>query len=86
MKILITTTVLLAICLISNGCNERTKNGDILHALTPNMETLSETYPEHTADIEVTANTNDRLFQSDSARFWMVDEPSSLSPAPVVRD
>ena len=86
MKKLITTTALLGICFLTNGCNERTQNGNILHALTPNMETLTETYPEHSADIEVNSNTNDRLFQSDSERFWMVDEPSSLSPYPVVRD
>ncbi len=86
MKKIITTSVILGFCALTIGCNERTQNGNIMTALTPNMETLTQTYPEHYAEVEVTTNADDRMFQGDCERFWMVDEPSSLTPVPVVRN
>jgi hypothetical protein len=81
-----TITALLGFSILATGCNERTQNSNILNALTPNMQTLDDTYPEHRASVQVTNNANDRLFQDDSERFWMVDSPSNLSPKPVVRN
>jgi len=86
MKKMISTTALLGFCVFATGCNERTQNGNIMSALTPNMQTLDQTYPDHYADVEVITNANDRMFHGDSARFWMVNSPSSLTPLPVVRD
>ncbi len=86
MKKIFITTAILGACALTIGCNQRTQNGHILSALTPNMETLTQTYPEHYAGVEVTTNAGDRMFQGDCERFWMVDEPSSLTPVPVVRD
>ena len=85
-KKIILTSALLGICVFTIGCNERTQNGNILTSLTPNMQTLDTTYPEHRASEQVTNNANDRLSQDDSERFWMVDSPSTLTPKPVVRN
>ena len=85
MKSIITLSML-GLFVILAGCNERNKNGNLLHSLTPNMSTLDDTYSERVAQVEDNCNANDRMFNGDWDRLFMVDQPSSLTPMPVVRD
>ncbi len=56
----------------------------ILSSLTPSMQGLSQTDPELEAGEAVGKNSNHRMFHDDMQRMFLLDQPSILSPMPVV--
>lgn len=52
--------------------------------LTPELFDTADTFDEARADTAMNNNQNLRGLQDDWARFWLLDDPSKLSPYPIM--
>ena len=84
------STVVLAACLVApvlaigmSGCAKSTRTGQIRAQPAPEMKTLDKTAAERKNNWAMVRGTNIRNFNSTVARFFYIDRPSRLTPAPV---
>lgn len=52
--------------------------------MTPELQGLAERPSDVDRNMAVTFDTNGRLFWGDLGRVWMTDNPSILSPYPII--
>ncbi len=65
------------------GCTSSAEHQDVITNPSPLVMTESLTKDGVLNQTAVTMDENWRLFNSDWARFWLLDRPSRLTPAPV---
>jgi len=75
MKTHASLTVLSAACLLVAGCSQ---------SLSPKMSGLAQTKSEARTNKRVAINQNLRMVSDDWRRMWLTDNPSRLSPFPVM--
>ena len=78
--------LILAGVLATSGCtSDRYHTWDYIKGnLTPEMAGTSETHMDQERDLAVVTNTDWRAFSDDWGRFWLTDQPTALSPYPLV--
>jgi hypothetical protein len=72
---------------LNEACNEAYMVSDHVLArdLTRELLTISQTSPEVWWQREATRNVERREFHDDWERFWLLNNPSRLSPYPIVK-
>ncbi|MDG2422626.1 MAG: hypothetical protein P8M22_01470 [Phycisphaerales bacterium] len=77
---------ILAGVLASSGCTSDKYHtwGYIKNNLTPEMAGISETKLDQERDLAVSNDTDWRAFSDDWGRVWLTDQPTKLSPYPLV--
>ncbi len=69
--------------LVAGGCSSNPEHQDVIADPSPLVMTESLTGDGVLNQTTATIDENWRLFNSDWARFWLMDRPSRLTPAPV---
>lgn len=77
-----------ALAALLAGCETddemRVSTDDILDDLTPELQTLTERPVDVDRNLAVNNNQNDRMFWDDLGRVFYTNQPSTLSPYPIV--
>lgn len=78
--------LILAGTLATSGCtSDRYHSWNYIKGnLTPEMAGISETKLDQERDLAVVTDTNWRAFSDDWGRAWLLDQPTALSPYPLV--
>ena len=79
-------TSILAGAFMASGCtSDKYHTWDYIKGnLTPEMAGISETKLDQDRDLAVNNDTDWRAFSDDWGRVWLTDQPTKLSPYPLV--
>ncbi len=82
---LVTSTLLIG-SMAAIGCtsNKQASWGYIKGNLTPELAGTSETKLDQERNLAVVTNSDWRQAADDWGRFWLTDQPNTLSPYPVI--
>jgi hypothetical protein len=73
-----------AVAFLATGCSDNTTYHSIRNNLTPELTGTAERKVDRDRNFHIAADSNWRQMNDDISRTFLLDNPSRLSPYPIV--